>query len=311
MILLIYLDGGLMKLFLEERNVPYNQEFKDTLVELGYTLQDTPDNKTQVMVSTNKKILNNGGLYPSLQYVQLTSAGFDYFDIEQLKAQGVKISNARGVYSHGIAEFVVTRLLEVYQDLRGLNSSQRQAEWNRDINLVSLRNLKGAILGTGSIAKEVGRLLRVFGPILEGYNRQGTQHEEFDRCYPLSEFDQKSSSYDFIVITLPLNASTKHFFNKERLLSLNKDAVLVNIARGPIIKEDDLISILDTHLKAAILDVFEKEPLDEGSPLWTHPKTYLSSHISFKNNFYIENVIALILSNLEKYILNKEVTHLI
>lgn len=296
-----------MKIYLDQELRKRLASNEEELSQLGYVFQDEADQETQVIVSNNKELINSPELYPALQYTHLTSAGFDDIDLSSIKQQQILVSNARGVYSEAIAEFVVARLLEVVHCFRQINQSQREYHWNKDVNPLSLKKMHGAILGTGSIGKETARLLNGFGTICEGFNTKGTAHPEFNDCYPLSEFDQRADQYDFVVITLPLNDQTKHYFNKERLLLLNKEAILVNIARGQIIKEEDLIDILDSHLKAVILDVFEEEPLNQKSPLWTNEKAYLSPHISFKDNFYKDNFKKLIVNNLKRFILNEEV----
>lgn len=297
-----------MNLFLD---IKHPDNLIDALKELGYTIQSEPNQDTEVMVTTNKKYLNNPDRYPSLKLVQLTSAGFDYFDVDKLKNQGITVLNARGVYSLAIAEFVVTRLLEVNQQLRTLNKLQSESKWERKINLRSLKGMKGAILGTGSISNEIARLLKPFGPIIDGYNTKGTAHDDYHQCFPLIEFDDYARTYDFVIITLPLNEHTKGYFNEDRLHRLSPDCILINIARGPIIIESELIKVLDYHLQAVVLDVFEQEPLVSESLLWQHPKAYLSSHVSYMNNFYKDNVSNLIQDNLIRYIKQEDLINIV
>ena len=300
-----------MKVYIDNDYLEFDQNKIDKLKQLGYEVKETPTPDLEVIVSSRRKLINHTDNFKNLKFIQLTSAGYDFLETQPVKEKGILLANAKGVYSEAIGEFVVARLLQVYQGLRHLDQSQKAHVWDRNIDLLSLKNLKGAILGTGSIAKEVVKRLKAFGPNLDGYNTKGTHHQEFDACYPLDQFDQKSDQYDFIVITLPLNEVTQYYFDKARLNALKKECVLVNIARGPIIKESDLLEIMDTHLSAIVLDVFEQEPLDKKSPLWTHPKAYLSSHISFKNNFYKENIQSLIMDNLVKYIKQESLTNLV
>lgn len=296
-----------MFIYLDEGFIHFSQEQKDYIEKLGYQIQNEPDLQTEILVSSRGSDLKKVEKLGQLKVIQLMSAGYDFFDVDAIKARDIQICNARGVYSEAIAEFVVARILEIYQKLPFINKLQSDKEWFRDFELQTISGLKGAILGTGSIAQETGKLLKVFGSHIDGYNTSGNKPtDDFDECYKLKEFDNLASSYDFVVITLPLNEHTKHYFNKERLLSLKPEAVLVNIARGPIVSEADLIEILDQHLDAVILDVFENEPLSNESPLWNHPKTFISPHISFRNIKYKENLIDLILENLTLYSKGKE-----
>lgn len=297
-----------MKVYLDSHSIKIREEDLTLFKQLETTFLQQPTDEMEVYVGNDRKIINHPEEYKSLKLIQLMSAGYDPFNIEKLKEHNITLCNARGVYSYGIAEFVVTRLLEVNQELRWIN---QQTKWNKKIEFRSLLNQKGAILGTGSIATEIARLLKVFGVHLDGYNTKGTKVDYFDSNYPLEQFDDHAQSYDFVIITLPLNDQTKYYFDKERLLSLKSDSVLINIARGPLVKESDLIEVLDNHFKAVILDVFEKEPLDDNSPLWTHPKAYLSSHISFRNNLYKENLYQLIKNNLLSWAQGSSLTNIV
>lgn len=291
-----------MKLYIDQKTIPLTQAIKEQLKQRGYTLQTEASTDTEVMVSSQAKLLNDVKSYPKLQFVQLTSAGFDFIKIDSLKQQGIKIANAKGVYSQAIAEFVLARLLQVYQQLPLLSEIQQTKNYDKSIKLTSLNGLKCAILGTGSIASQIAHYLKIFEMDITGFNTNGRAVEGFNSCAPLSQFDNMAKDFDVVIITLPLNQATHHFFNKDRLLKIKQDGVLVNIARGAIINESDLMAVLDTHLAWVILDVFEEEPLSPESFLWHHPKTLLSPHISFNNNYSKSHMIELMLDNLNRFI---------
>lgn len=296
-----------MKTYIDQSIVQLTQQDKDNLKKMGIDLHSEMSDEIEIVVSSNGKILNSIACYPNVKFVQLTSAGYDFINIDNLLSKGIIIANARGVYSQAIAEFVVARLLQVNQELRLLDNNQNKTNWNRQIQLQTLLNQKIGILGTGSIAQEMAKLLKVFNCHLVGFNTKGRDVFDFDECYPLEEFDSMSPQFDVVIVTLPLNEQTKGYMDKERLLNLKADCIFVNIARGPIVKEDELIEVLDHHLKAAILDVFDKEPLESESLLWQHPKVYLSPHISFKNETSKLNLRELTLRNIKNYLNSVEI----
>lgn len=286
-----------MKLYMDTMLQKIAESNKDYLESLGYqlTLDET---EAQVVVSSDKDIIDNA---KQAKFIQLQSAGFDFLDVEAIKAKGVLIANARDVYSDGIAEFVIGRILSVLQKHEVLRQKQQNNEWDRQYHFQSLENMNVAIVGSGSIGQQIAGRLKPFGPKLIGYNRSGQQAMNFDVCYTLDTFDLTLPKMDIVILAVPLTKDSKHLINKERIQLMKEDVILVNIARGSVINEPELIESLDNHFQAVILDVFEKEPLDTESPLWSHPKVYLSSHVSFRDNRYKEELKHLILNNLQRY----------
>ena len=110
-----------------------------------------------------------------------------------------------------------------------------------------------------------------------------------------------------LILTLPLTDETRNMFNKELLSQCKNDAILVNIARGAVVDEEDLINALKANkLGGAVLDVFETEPLDEKSELWDFQNVVITPHNSFvspKNNERLYNVVY---NNLKEFMKGEE-----
>ena len=296
-----------MKLYMDTMLQKIAQSNEEYLNSLGYelTLDET---EAEVVVSSNKDIINNA---TAVKFIQLQSAGFDFLDLEKIKAKGVSVANARDVYSNGIAEFVIGRILSVLQKHTVLCQKQKEKEWDRQYHFQSLEQMNVAIVGAGSIGQQIAGRLKPFGPKLIGYNRSGQQALNFDVCYTLDTLDETLPTMDIVILAIPLSEDTHHLINKERIQLMKQDVILVNIARGGVINEQELIDSLDEYFQAVILDVFEQEPLDLESKLWTHPKVYLSSHVSFRDNRYREALKHLIFTNLERYSKQKFLINLI
>jgi phosphoglycerate dehydrogenase-like enzyme len=108
---------------------------------------------------------------------------------------------------------------------------------------------------------------------------------------------------DYVVAAVPLTEKTKHMISSSEFSAMKKGTVLVNISRGKVVDELALINALQTgHLRGAILDVFETEPLDVKSPLWTLPNVILSPHVSGLTPNYDQRAVELFANNLEKYL---------
>ena len=140
--------------------------------------------------------------------------------------------------------------------------------------------------------------------------------QDFDQIYDLSELDQQLTEADIVIGCLPGTPETKGLLNYERLHSMKKKAVLVNVGRGSLIPMDDLARVLmEGHLQGAVLDVFEAEPLSEKSPLWNMENVLLTPHIagpSFGGNTKVEKQIwDICMENLERYLNGQKLRNIV
>jgi len=124
---------------------------------------------------------------------------------------------------------------------------------------------------------------------------------EFNEIFPIEQAGEVFLKSDIIILTLPLTKKTEHFINKDRLSKMKQGTILVNISRGKIVNELDLVEALQTNLGGAVLDVFEEEPLEANNPLWECNNVIITPHISFIGN-NMQRLKALILSNIESFV---------
>lgn len=239
--------------------------------------------------------------YSNLKLIQLHSAGYDKVSLEDAKNNNISVCNARGAYSIAIAEYVIWRILDVYKNVREYEQLQKDKVWTQSRRMFSLMNKRIAILGTGSIGQEIAKRFKPFHTHLTGFNTNGRSIDHFDETEQLNQLASLINTYDIVIIALPLNDDTKGLFNKELLLKMKPESTLVNIGRGQILVEQDLKEVIDHHLRAVVLDVFETEPLSEDSFLWSHPKAYITSHVSFNDDYTPTTRSAVIMENLRRY----------
>ena len=138
----------------------------------------------------------------------------------------------------------------------------------------------------------------------------------FDEVYDLTALDQQLQKADIVIGCLPGTSETKGLLNYERLYSMKKDAILVNVGRGSLIPTEDLIRVLEEgHLKGAVLDVFETEPLPETSPLWNMENVLITPHIagpSFGGNAEVQDMIwNICMENMERYLNGKKLKNIV
>lgn len=238
--------------------------------------------------------------FVNLQYIQLTSAGFDRVPMEYIKAHDIEIHNARGVYSIPMAEFAVAGVLQLYKKAAFFHENQKKRRWEKHRGLLELFGKTVCIVGCGSVGTECAKRFKAFGCRVIGINRTIRDNQEFEKIYGLSALDTVLPEIDVLILTVSATEQTRHLINEERLKRLKPMAVIVNIARGEIIDTTALLKVLD-KMGGAVLDVFEEEPLDENSPLWKMENIIVTPHNSFvgeKNNIRLVEVI---IGNISKY----------
>ena len=218
--------------------------------------------------------------FPNLRYIQLTSAGFDRVPMEYVKARGIEIHNARGVYSIPMAEFAVAGVLQLYKQSRFFYENQKRHKWEKHRGLLELSGKTVLIVGCGDVGTECAKRFKAFDCKVIGVNRSARENPVFDEIQTMNRLNEVLTQADVVVLTLPLTDETRRLMNAERLALIKPGAVLVNIARGALLDTEALITALP-KLTGAVLDVFEEEPLPETSSLWNAENVILTPHNSF------------------------------
>jgi len=229
-----------------------------------------------------------GGLLAAataLRVVGRLGVGLDNIDVEACESRGIQVIPATGANAESVAEYVLTAALVL---LRGAYFSTRAVEagtWPRQ-TLSQGREAMGktlGIVGFGSIGRLTARKAAALGMKVVGYD----PHIAADdpawsslRAIP-RDLDMLLGQSDVVSLHLPLDDSTRGLLNRERLGRMKHDAVLINTARGGIVDEAALATMLrEGKLGGAALDVFDHEPLAAGSPLTGAPRLLLTPHIA-------------------------------
>lgn len=238
------------------------------------------------------------GKFANLRYIQLTSAGFDRVPMEYVNDHGIKIFNARGVYSIPMAEFAVSGVLQLYKQSGFFRDNKKQHRWEKHRSLLELHGKSVCIVGCGSVGTECAKRFKAFGCDVTGVDLYVREDENYRAMLPLELLDPVLEKSDIVVLTLPLTDETKHLMNKARFAKMKQGSLLVNIARGAVVDTEALIAALSENLSGAVLDVFEEEPLTEDSPLWDFENVILTPHNSFISDRNNERLTDVILRNI-------------
>lgn len=217
----------------------------------------------------------------ALQWIHVAAAGVDSLLFDDLRASEVVLTNARGVFDRPIAEFVLASLLARVKLLHESRDLQRQHQW-RHRETVSLAASRALVVGTGAIAREIGRLLTAVGVQVRGAGRR-PRIDDPDFGVVVSSLDLPAQVgwADHVVNATPLTAATTGLFDARVFAAMKAGSHFVNIGRGASVVEEDLLEALHSGpLGAASLDVFAAEPLPENSPIWDAPGLVVSAHMS-------------------------------
>ena len=216
----------------------------------------------------------------NLKYIQLTSAGFDRVDMNYVKAHNIEIHNARGVYSIPMAEFAVCGVLQLYKQAAFFRENQKQHLWEKHRGLLELAGKNVLIVGCGSVGNECAKRFKAFDCTITGVDLYPREDSLYSEILPLDKLDEALRQTDVAILTLPLTEQTRHLIDESKLSFMKDGATLVNIARGAIIDTNALQNHID-RFTGAVLDVFEEEPLNENSTLWSKQNIILTPHNSF------------------------------
>lgn len=237
--------------------------------------------------------------FKSLKYIQLTSAGFDRVPLDYINEHKIKIYNARGVYSVPMAEFALTGILQLVKQSRFFYENQKQHLWEKSRTLGELSGKTAVIVGAGNIGTEVAKRLNAFDMTVIGVDVCNIEKLYFDKVELLSELDEYLKIADVVVLTLPLMDSTRGMFDKTKFELMKENSIFVNLARGSLVVEKDLIDSLEQkRIGGAVLDVFDVEPLEKNSPLWDMKNVILTPHNSFVGENNNKRMFKVIVENL-------------
>ncbi len=236
--------------------------------------------------------------FTSLRYIQLTSVGFDRVPMDYVQTHGIKIYNARGVYSIPMAEFAISGVLRLYKQSRFFYENQKKSVWEKHRGVLELYGKTVCIVGCGSVGTECAKRFQAFGCRIIGVDLYPREDNAYEKMYALAKLDEVLSQADVVVLTLPLTEETRHMMNDGSFATMKDKSVFVNIARGAVVDEQALLKALDNKLLGAVLDVFEEEPLSSDNQLWKKENVIVTPHNSFVGNGNTERLSQVVLSNL-------------
>ncbi len=253
---------------------------------------------------------------PSLRWVHSATAGVERVLTPASRARGLVITNARGVFSRPIAEYVMLMILSAARRLPQLLELQAERTW-QPLEARELRDVTVGIVGLGSIGRAVGALATAFGCRVIATRRRpeagsnasdGAGDEPFlgtlmlERVLPPDQLADMLAESDFVVLAAPLTEGTRGLISDAAIERMKPGAWVINVARGELVDERALIRALrDGRLGGAVLDTFLEEPLPPASPLYEVPNLIITPHTAWSSTRVLDRSVGLFAENLRRY----------
>lgn len=242
--------------------------------------------------------------YKSLKWIQYLMAGYDGLDLDLFKRHEIIFCNAQDIFSKSIAEDVFTKILYFNRNVKHYLDCMKDGRWEPIREEPELTGSTVLILGVGSIGKELAKRFKAFETYVIGYRNQQRLEENFDEI--ITDEDSLKSALkqaDYVVLALPLNENTKYFFNKDKIQYMKSSALLINVARGQVINQEDLIEALEKKaIRGAGLDVLDPEPLPSDHKLWQMDNVYITPHNASSSPYMRDRLYEMIVMNLDLYL---------
>ena len=228
---------------------------------------------------------------PNLKILQMPNAGYD--DALEFVRDGMMLCNGRSIHDDSTAELAVGLTIASLRGFADFVRNQDKSSWVHVRNQ-SINDKRVGIIGFGSIGSTIAKMLSGFSVEVIPFTQSGR-----DNTIAISNLDKHLPNLDVVILILPLTAESKHLFNAQRLALMKDGALLVNVARGPIVDTNALVKELNSGRITAALDVTDPEPLPSDHPLWKAKGVLISPHVGGNTSAFEKRARRLIESQLQ------------
>jgi len=242
---------------------------------------------------------------PRLRWIQATSAGIGGFMRRTgLDTSGIAVTTAAGIHAVPLAEFAVMGALHFVKGVPHLQASQRDRRWE-EYPSSQLAGLRALVVGLGGIGRMVAAKFSRLDVDVCGLGRDGRQYDVpgLTQVISRSDLDDILPAIDILVLACPLTPETEGLIGAHQISTLKPQAILVNVARGPVVDQAALTAALrDRRIAGACLDVFDDEPLPPDDPLWGFDNVLISPHSASTVATENEELTDLFIDNLGRFL---------
>lgn len=239
---------------------------------------------------------------PRLRYICAMSAGIDRIDTLKNLTPDVRVTSGRGIHGPQMSELAFLGMIALSREFPRMQRNQQMHAWERWPQKL-LWGKTAVLVGIGPIAEELAARCAAFGMRVLGVSDARREALHFEAMLPRSRLKDAAAAADFLIVLVPLSAQTCHMIDADVLGAMKPTAVVINLARGPVIDEPALVKALqEGRIGGAALDVFESEPLPADSPLWDMPNVIITPRIGGMSDVYARQVLPLVVHNLRCFL---------
>jgi D-2-hydroxyacid dehydrogenase (NADP+) len=230
---------------------------------------------------------------PKLLYFPLL--GLEFLINKQIP-ENFKIEKPQAYAAFAVAEYCIAMTIVLSRNIQYSIYNQFNKKWDQrpflKDSFISILTRKIGILGVGSVGKVIAECFKRIGCYTAGFDKNINRDFSFiDKWYNKHELSEFLKDIDVLIISISLNEETKNFIGMEEFKMLGPSAYLINISRGDIINEKDLIKALNTKIiKGAVLDTFDREPLSGTSALYNLDNLIITPHIAGNINLFVNEI---------------------
>lgn len=254
------------------------------------------------------------GTLPNLKAIFSIGAGVDHIFADPALPDVPIVRVVAGNLTQHMVDYVVWRVLDHHRQGMFYRAEQAAKNW-REMSQPASPDVSVGILGLGELGQAAAKALKAVGFTVNGWTRTQKSIEGVETFSGEAGLTPFLNATDILVVLLPYTAATEGIVNYELLSRLRRDnglggACLINAGRGKLQKEADILRALDDGtLKEASLDVFEAEPLATTSPLWSHPRVFVTPHAAATSD--ARHLVPLMLEQMDRLERGEPLQHLV
>jgi phosphoglycerate dehydrogenase-like enzyme len=244
---------------------------------------------------------------PTIEWVQSTWAGVT--PLLELDRRDYVLTGVKDVLGQQMGEYAIGYLLAHELKASQRAEQQQQRRWFQEFS-GTLSGKTIGIMGTGSIGRHIACMTRPFNMRVRGYSRSGRPVDDFEQVYAADQLDAFLQELDYLVSVLPETPETDDLLNAATLRRLPSRCYYINVGRGNVVDAAALRSALEKgELAGAALDVFDREPLPEDSPLWTAPNLRITGHVAAASD--ADDIAPIFADNCRRFMKGEPLRHVV
>lgn len=247
-----------------------------------------------------------------LRWIQSASDGVDGLLFDDLAASEVLVTNQRGVFDDAIAEWAIGAMLAFVAGLHRSILDGARAHWDDDRRRERLAGQHLLVVGPGPIGRATAVRARALGMSVSAVGRSARTDDMLGDIGAPEDLHRRLGEADHVLDALPLTAATRHLFDAAAFDAMRPSARFYNVGRGGTVDEDALVAALRSGtIAGAALDVYEREPLPQDSPLWGLPNIIVSPHVCGDVDGWETAVVEVFADNLRRFIADEPLHNLV